>query len=219
MSHPATVSSVNESCGAMKFKQKLLIHLSRKFSGYMWFLADTLTGKLDGLAQLYDRSIEDAYTRDFSVVGLSPDDRVLHIGCGAYPLTDITLARVSGVKHVVGIDNDPKAVRSAQAVIAKKQLHNQVTIEHGDGRGYPVKPFDIIVVSSCAFPNVEILKHVITTAKKQGKIIVRELDVAIDPIVECIKAHTEVVLKQRIHHIVFPFIEPFGWQTFYLIKK
>jgi len=219
MSKPSRDLDKQRSCDFIEPNQRLLICITRKTSGCFWFLVDNLSYKLDGLANLYEKSIESGYTKEYLVAEISKEDKVLHIGAGAYPLTDIILAKKQGVKQVVGIDNDPEAVRLANAVIRKKKLHENVTIEHADGLEYLVKDFDVIIVSSSSWPHIEILKHIFKTSKKQTKIIVRALDIAIQPIVECIKSQKDIVIVKKIRHHSFPFYSPFGWQTFLLLKK
>jgi len=220
MSKTNTNSDKNFTCN-LKFRQKLRIYLATKSSGCFWFFIDNISCKLDGLAEIYARAIDDEYVKEYTIINIldSRENNIIHIGCGSYPLTDITLAQTSCVRQIVGIDNDSKAVRLAQEVINKKKLDKCIKIEHADGREYPLKKFDIIIVSSCSWPKIEILEHIFKTAKKRSKIIVRELDHAVEPILRCINSHKEIVLKKRMYHHPFPFLEPFGWQTFYLRKK
>jgi 2-polyprenyl-3-methyl-5-hydroxy-6-metoxy-1,4-benzoquinol methylase len=199
------------------FKQKLLISITRQTSGYFWFFADSLSCKLDGLAALYERLIRNGYLREYAVAGISPGHRVLHIGSGSYPLTDIILAQ-KGVHQVVGIDNDVRTVALAKAVVDKKNLRHQIVIEHADGVGYPVQKFDVIIVSSCSWPSTAILQHVFTSAKKRCMILVRTLDVAVEPVIRCIQSRKDIILLERMYQRSFPFYAPFGWQTFVLQK-
>ena len=54
-------------------------------------------------------------------MGLTKNDKILHIGCGAYPLTAITIAEQIGAK-IVGIDKKFKNVRRAEIIVNKKNL-------------------------------------------------------------------------------------------------
>jgi len=213
-------STINKSsCDNLPLKQKLRSYLVTKSSGLFWFLVDNISCKLDGLSELYEKMVSKDYNKEYSFVNLPENHNILHIGCGAYPLTDIMLAKISDSLKIVGIDNDPKAVELAKRVIEKKALQKQIKIEHADGRNYPVRKFDTIIISSCSHPKTEVLEHVFKKANKQSKIIVRELDNVIKPVIQCIKSHKEIVIIRRIHHNSFPFIKPVCWQTFYLQKK
>ncbi len=209
----------NHPCASLRFKQNLQMYLVTKSSNCFWFFIDYFSCKLDGFARLYEQLIQKEYTKESARITLSPGSKVLHIGCGAYPLTAVTIAQMFDVKHVVGIDRSEEAVHFAKNVVHRKQLDHRITIERGDGRTYPVESFDVIIVSSCSWPTIDVLEHLIHTAKKRSRIIIRELDQVVDPIVQRISAHDEIVLTERMYHHPFPFVEPFGWQTFYLRKK
>ena len=139
------------------------------------------------------------------------------MGCGSYPLTEMTIARLFEV-HVVGIDKNLKAVKRAGNVILKKKFDKKITIEYGNGVNYPVEDFDTIIVSSCALPKVAILNHIFTKAKTNSSIIVRDLDIATEEILDCINEYENIVIEKRIHHPV-PSLMPIGWNAFYLKKN
>jgi len=164
---------------------KLLIFLTKKASNYFWEITDILSNKFDKFAEIYEKSIESQYKLEYETIGISQDKKVLHIGCGAYPMTEITLAKLFGAE-ITGIDKSPNAVKLAEEVIHKYKLDNKIKIEHGDGVNYPVNNFDVIIISSCSYPKIKILHHIFNCAKKHSIIIVRELDIAKDAILECI---------------------------------
>jgi hypothetical protein len=66
---------------------------------------------------------------------------------------------------------------------------------------------------------VKIVEHIFKTATNNSKIIVREIDTSIKSLVEYIDMQRNVYLVKKIDHNPFPFLKPFGWQSFYLIKK
>ena len=203
----------------MEFKNKLPIHLMKNISGYYWYIADNLAFKLDKLAErYYKKSIGAEYNREYQTFGISKNDKVLHIGSGAFPLTEITLAETIGAT-VVGIDNSMKAVNSADDIVHKKNLQGKIKINYGNGTNYPINDFDVVIVSSCASPMVKIIEHIFKTATNNSKIIIREIDTSIKPLVRYIDMQRYVSLVKKIDHNPFPFIKPFGWQSFHLIKK
>jgi len=77
----------------MKFKNKLLNYMMKKISNYYWYIIDNLAFKLDKFAEIYyKKSIGSQYRMEYQTFNISKNDKVLHIGSGAFPLTEITLA-------------------------------------------------------------------------------------------------------------------------------
>jgi len=203
----------------MKFKDKLLIYLMKNISSCYWYTIDNLAFKLDKLAEIYyKKSIGTEYKSEYQKFSISKSDKVLHIGSGAFPLTEITLAETIG-NTVVGVDKDLKAVISANNAISRRNLQDKIEINHGNGIDYPVKDFDIVIVSSCASPMVKIVDHVFKNAKKNCKIIVREMEILTKPLVKYIDTQQNVTLIKKIDHHPFPFLKPFGWESYYIIKN
>jgi len=202
----------------MKFKNKVMICLMKNISGYYWDIIDNLAFKLDRLAEkYYKKSIGTEYIREYQTFGISKNDKILHIGSGAFPLTEIILAETIGA-NVVGIDNSIKAVNSANYLVNKKKLQDKIKINYGNGINYPIYDFDVVIVSACALPMVKIVDHVFKTAKNNSKIIVREMEASLKPLMDYIDMQRNIFIEKKIHNHPFPFIKPFGWQSFYLIK-
>jgi hypothetical protein len=218
MGGKTTPSKKTVSCVKLSSKQRLWMFLTTKTSGYFWYVIDNFSCKLSRFAAYYEKSIGKEYAKEYTHVDLAKKKRVLHIGSGAYPLTGIILVQTNGVHHVVGIDNDPRAVHLAQSIVEDKQLSNRIVIEHAEGQKYQLKHFDAIIVSSCSWPKIDILEHVLSTAPKNSLIILRELNHATPPIVQCIRSHPDIKMIEQIGHQPFPFYGPFGWQSFYLLK-
>ena len=203
----------------MKFKNKLLNYMMKKISNYYWYIIDNLAFKLDKFAEIYyKKSIGSQYRMEYQTFNISKNDKVLHIGSGAFPLTEITLAEEIGTT-VVGIDKSRKAVESADDVVREKNLQDKIKINLGNGKNYPIKEFDVIIISSCASPMVKIIEHVFKNAKSNSKIIVRAIETSLKPLIESIDLQKNIILVKKIEHHPFPFLKPFGWQSFYLIKK
>jgi len=172
---------------------------------------------MDKLAELYEISIGKEYKKEKKLFDISKDDNILHIGCGAYPITAITLAKNNGAK-ITGIDNNPKAVKLANNLINKKELREKIKIEQGNGTDYPVEEFDTIIVSGCASPKIEILEHVFRRAKPHTKIIVREMNLAAKPLAKFIDSYDGITIINKMKNRPFSLIETLGWHSFYLKK-
>lgn len=178
---------------------------------------DTWSYKNPRIAELYDNAIALEYKSEYASFGISENSKILHIGCGSYPLTVMELASLRGIK-IVGIDKDPYAVQQAKNVIKRKGLGEKVKIFEGDGSTYPMESFDVIIVSTCSYPKAGILEHIFTTAKPNTIIIVRELHFATKVIYRCINRYPSIVILKQMHHHSFLLIMPFVWDALYLKK-
>ena len=137
---------------------------------YFWKAIDFIACKVKRFARIYENTISKEYIREGKLFKISESKNILHIGCGSYPVTAITLAKFNGSK-VVGIDVDSKAIRMATDVINNQMLQDKISLDIGDGRSYPMEKFDTIIISSCSVPKIDILKHIFKTAKTNCKII------------------------------------------------
>ncbi len=196
----------------------IAIFFIKKFANCFWEVADTCSYKNDAITKLYNKTIGKEYRKEYENCAMSAHSNILHIGCGAYPLTEIILASCTKGK-IIGIDKNNQSLQRGQQVIKRNKLDNRIILKHGDGLDFPVEEFDMVIVSSCSQPKVKILEHLFRRVKSQSTIIVREVDIATKDILNYIDAHPNVELKQQIRHNPFPFFEPIGWTTFCLTKK
>jgi len=192
--------------------------LIKLISNSFWEIADYCSYKSDVAARLYDNTIGGEYQKEYHHCGVATAINILHIGSGAYPLTEIVLSTVSN-GHVVGIDKNPTTVTKALRVIQRRHLTDRISIQHGDGLTYPVAAFDTVIVSSCSIPKIKILEHLAQTTKARTHIIVREVDIACPHIDHFLATHPDMAVLHRIRHNPFPFIEPMGWVTFDIQKQ
>jgi len=217
MDKSAEISHSKLNFNKKRIIDRFVIFLARGFSNYFWIIVDILSSKNQRISNYYETLIGKEYANECKSFNLSKGKKILHIGCGSYPLTEITIAKLFDV-NIVGIDKNLKAVKRANEVILQKRLKNKIKIEQGNGSNFPVKKFDMIIVSSCAVPKKDILNHILKTAKQECFIIVRDLDIETDEILTCIKNQKNITIVKRIHHPV-PSIFPIGWEAFHLIKK
>jgi precorrin-6B methylase 2 len=203
----------------MSVVQHSPLHLLKTISVYYWYFIDMLSYKLDKFAdKYYRRSIGGEYTYEYELFDLNENDAVIHIGSGAFPLTEIMLAETLGIR-VVGIDKSVKAVHRANSIIQKRGLSPKIQIFNGNGIDYPLDRFNVIIVSSCAIPMIQIIDHIFMHAKPKSKIIIREIESDAFSLAAYIKRHYNSLYKQHITHHPFPFRKPFGWTSFYFIKN
>lgn len=200
-----------------KIIDRIIIFLIRTISNYFWIVIDIISKDSEKISQIYKKSIGEEYKNECKTLKISKGKKVLHIGCGSFPLTEMTIANLSEA-NIVGIDKNKKAVSRGREVILKENLQNKIKIEQGNGANYPVKDFDLIIVSGCALPKKEILSHLFKDSKKNCNIIVRDLEGTLDDTINCINAHKNIVIKKRIDH-PSPSFFVLGWSAFYLEKK
>ena len=216
------IKSKDDGIRRLQFKKtkildRLVIFVIRAISNYFWIVVDILSHANEKIAERYERSIGEEYKNECKAFNLSKGKKILHIGCGSYPLTEMTIVKLFEV-NIVGIDKNTKAVKRANEVILKKQFDKKIIIERGNGADYPVEEFDMIIVSSCALPKTDILNHVFTKAKKNSIIVIRDLDTSTDEFLDYINEYKYITIEKRIHHPV-PSLMPIGWNAFYLKKK
>ena len=195
---------------------RFTVFFIRLFANYFWIVVDIFSYHNASIASWYHRSIGKEYHRECESFGIKKDIKILHIGCGSYPLTELCLAQNSAV-HVVGIDKNKRAVNRAREVVKRHHLEKKITIKQAHGSFFPVESFDVIIVSSCALPKLEIMRHLFSSTKKHAKIIVRDMDIAVQHIRKTIEEYPSMVLNREVHHLA-PF-RLIGWTAFYMQKK
>jgi precorrin-6B methylase 2 len=182
---------------------------------YFWYLVDFLSFFFNRFGLIYEKIIGIEYEKEIKKFGLSNSKKVLHIGCGAYPITAIILAKTTSA-DVVSIDKNPMVVKLAQKVIKKKKLQKKVKIDIGNGEEYSVKKYDTIIISSCSSPKNRILNNIFNNTKLNTKIIIREIQKNLDNIKDIINSNKDVKLIEKIKNFSIPNLK---WYSFYLIKK
>jgi protein-L-isoaspartate O-methyltransferase len=203
----------------MVCRYKFCSNFIKKFSTSYWLVIDNLAYKLDKLADYYyKKSIGAEYIKEYNLFKINEKDKVLHIGSGAFPLTEIMLAEVCNT-NVIGIDKNIKAVEKARDVLKKRKLLDKIEIITANGTDFSVSNFDVIIVSSCATPMINILKNIIATSKNNSKLIVREMETSAAELIKYIDNNIDIKKIDKIEHNPFPFVKPFGWISFYFLKK
>jgi precorrin-6B methylase 2 len=182
---------------------------------YFWHLIDFLSFFFNRIGSIYENIIGNEYKKEITKFELSNSKKILHIGCGAYPITALILAKITSAK-IVSIDKDPIVVKLAQKVVNKKNLQNKINIHLGDGQKYPIKNYDTIIVSSCSSPKNKILDNIFKNANPNTKIIVREIEKNLDNISNVINSNNNINYINKIKNNSIP---NFKWYSFYLIKK
>ena len=187
----------------------------RKLANYFWRCTEILCCKIKILGEIYEKIIGTEYKKENKIFDVSKSKNILHIGCGRYPITALTLVKNYDANIVV-IDRDPEVVSSAIQIVNDKKLSDKIAVRVGDGTKYPMEDFDTIIVSSCSIPKIKILEHIFKTSKPNNKIIVRELKWETKAINDFIDSNNDVLLVKKIDNYSFPY---FRWSSFYCMKK
>ena len=108
------------------FREQFHINKTNLF----WKTIDWLAYKINYAAKIYDRTVGNEYRNERKKFDLTKSKKILHIGCGSYPITAMVLAEIDGAK-VVTIDNNVRAVKRAKEVIKRKNLNGKIKVEFG----------------------------------------------------------------------------------------
>ena len=166
----------------------------------------------------YTRYIGNEYIKEYLQFQIKESDTVLHIGCGTFPLTEIMLAKTCQ-SQIIGIDNRSPAITQAQRYLQKHNLTETIHIIAGDGTCFNYSDYTIIIISSCASPKTAIIDSILTTATPDTRIILRELDINAKAILSYIQQIKKIAVLDHMTHHPFPFIKPFGWNSYFLQIK
>jgi precorrin-6B methylase 2 len=182
---------------------------------YFWHIIDFLSFFFKRFGLIYEKIIGLEYELEIEKFKLHNSKNILHIGCGAYPITALILAKKTSAK-IVSIDKDPFVVNFAKKLINKRKLEKKIDIKIGIGQKYSISNYDTIIISSCSAPKKQILENIFKNAKSNTKIIVREIEKNLDIILDIIDKNKNIELVEKIHNK--PILH-FNWYSFYLIKN
>ncbi len=187
--------------------------LVSKRGNIFWHLVDRLASRSDFIAKLYEKTVGKEYRKEKEEFSLKKSKKVLHIGCGSYPITALTLSDISDIK-VVTIDQNKKSVDIANQVIKRKNLEKKISAKNGEGGKYSLQDFDTIIISGCSVPKIQVIYHVFENAKKNSRIIIREA-LFKDMIINIIKNRKDLKLEKKIKNRAFP---TSSWESLLIYK-
>jgi precorrin-6B methylase 2 len=142
----------------------------RIISCYGFTFFEILAARLNSFDRLLTQWRKPVFFQEIQTLDISPQDHVLHLGCGAFPSASVFIAQEKHAQ-VVGIDNNRIAVRLAQSYIKKKHLSDSITIEYGDGTTYPIGSFDVIFIAINVWPIDRVLTHIADSMKPSARIL------------------------------------------------
>lgn len=152
----------------MKFRTDAL-----KFFWDFFFVVLEKAGlQFDVISSNYMKLYEDIVEKEVGMAQIKSTDAVLVIGCGSLPATTALIALKTHAA-LTTIDIDKKAVDEAKNFFKKFDLKRHIIVEHANGLGYPLKPFDVIVVLYGVQQQNELLRYLAENMNESSKIIFR----------------------------------------------
>ncbi|WP_027340093.1 class I SAM-dependent methyltransferase [Halonatronum saccharophilum] len=131
-----------------------------------------LGSKFTAFGSLYNNIFyKKMVAREIALGEIAKGSKVLHIGSGPYPMTAIALAQ--GGYEVVGVDNDPKAIRSGQRLVDKMGLSSLVKFKEIDALGIGYNDFDLIILSLHVIPKARTIEEIIEGLDKGTRVVYR----------------------------------------------
>lgn len=124
------------------------------------------------LTEFYAHRYLEAVRKEIALAGITGDDLVLNVGCGALPFTAICTARLTGAK-VIAIDRDEKAVTGARSCLESLGLDHLVDVVPGDAADGVPAGFTAAIVALQAEPKAAILRTLLENARPEARIIFR----------------------------------------------
>ena len=198
-----------------KYNLKLRQIFGIKRSVLFWKYVDYIACKFEKIAKAYENTVGKEYKKEIEKFNLKKDKKILHIGCGAYPISALMLASLDNTK-IVTIDSSRRSIKIANKIIQKKNLNNKIKAEYGDATKYPLDGFDTIIVSGCSVPKIQVFNHIIKDAKSNSKIIIRDAFLDIESIINNIAPNQEVKIAKKIKNRAFT---NSYWTSYCLLKK
>ncbi len=148
----------------------LIANARRFFSCTLFTLLEILAVWIPLFDSLLTKWRNPIMTSEIEMLRINPSEKILHLGCGAFPSAAIAIATEKKT-HVVGIDNNSIAVKLARICIKKKGLSSLITIEYGDGTRYSISDFDVIYIAINVWPIDQVLLHLAQTMKPTARIL------------------------------------------------
>jgi len=189
--------------------------INLKIKNLFWYIAERLSGISNFIEELYEKTVGIEYRKEIDKFNLSKSKKILHIGCGSYPITALILAEMNGIK-IVAIDHNEKCVKIARKVLEQKNMNGKISAELGEGLNYPLKGFDTIIASGGVQPNIQVINHILENSDKKCKIIIREAYYKEKIIKDIIKNFGDVELITTINNHAF---RTSDWESYFIIKK
>ncbi len=169
----------------------------KKILDYGYYQYERIAQNLPVFAYLYLRFHYPSVVREIKMAQLKKTDSILQIGCGAIPYTLIILHRLLRCP-VTGIDNQPVAVHKAMRFLERIDLSDHISVMQGDGKTFDVSGYDFILISYGTPDAHAILTHVLTTSKKDARILFRKSTVVESASIEALLKNYHTIREKML---------------------
>jgi len=160
------------------------INFRRKINSYYFLLLEMLAISFELFNKFFMPYRKKVVSEELKLTKISPDDKLLIIGCGLFPVTAMLLAERTDVKTIVAIDNKRIIIKLAKFFINKKNFSTRIKIEYGDGTNYPIENFDVIFTATNIYPIDSILRYLCYHMKPGSRLICRNIKKDIENVLE-----------------------------------
>jgi len=151
---------------------KLDAHKLKPLVDIIFIFSEKIIVKLEKLLSFYLDFYETLIENEIKLANICKNDKILHIGCGAIPATSILLVKKTNA-DVVAIDKDLKSVEQAKILLSKIGLSDKIRIIYADASNFPIKNFDLIIVSQGIKPHDIVLKKIAKNIDNKNRVIFR----------------------------------------------
>ena len=124
------------------------------------------------LVNAYSLPYQKVVAREVALAGISSEDAVLVVGCGAAPFTAIEVARQTGAR-VQAVDVDPFAVEGARRAIRSLGLQSQIDVVLADASMDVPPDFSVALVALQAAPKVAIFQTLCRRGMPHSRLVFR----------------------------------------------
>jgi len=185
--------------------------LIRKKNSIYWYLVELMITKNNRFYRLYPNAYIESVRKEIEIANITKEDKILNIGCGPFPNTAIIISEITGAK-VVAMDKNKFSTILAKKYLNDKNIKN-TEIRLGDAINYPMKDFDVILITNCATPRKKIIENVLKKSKSDCRIICREVKNTKSSIREYVFLCGGTIKKEIKHD------SGWGWYSYLILKK
>jgi precorrin-6B methylase 2 len=188
----------------------IVMQWRRIVSCYVFTLLEIFASQFTVFDQMITRWRTPVFSQEIALLRIAPSEKVLHIGCGAFPTASLFIARDHHTE-VVGIDNNSIAVSLAQSYVKRRHLSSKIKILFGDGTRYPLADFDVIFIAINVWPIDAVMAHCAEAMKPTARILCKGTNDDINRLFEQDKFRSGFTIAQTLNHQ--------KTQSFVLVKK
>jgi len=151
---------------------KFQVESLKNLMDMLYIIYEIVACKFEILSENYLKLYDEIVEKEITIAKISSKDFILVIGGGSLPATPILIAKKTKAK-VISIDKDPLAIKNASKYIETHEIDVGLELKHADGKGFPVKNFDVIFVLYGIKKNSKILEYLSENIKNNTLVIFR----------------------------------------------